>query len=363
MKVFWLFCVFLTIVFGIERPKFEDFAAGYERNKASILNYEGMHAFALSENLLAVLKTPNSKLNKYVKYDPFLNLYLVRTDFSLIPTMMIDEQNLTRNDWVGIWDPNKAYIGHIKYLAQDINERDQLDFASKIGLLGEACCSMVGIALDDSSFIGNRYLKHFMKYNDVYWGDIGVDFALRENKIYVEKVRKNGQFLINDEIISLDGEPVKDLRKLNERILFADRGSTLYFNVLRDNQDLNISSLVFEKDISHFKLPDNKPKPPPTSFRSNLGLNVNSRLLVTAVEANSKAFNAGFLVGDKILRVNNEIIKDYKTLQSILAAGSEFNILIERKSAKLPLNGLYDNSSNLANKTDGTFQFFIRLNK
>lgn len=52
--------------------------------------------------LLAVLKQPNTKLNKYVKYDPFLNLYLVRTDFSLIPTPMGDEEKLTRNDWVGM---------------------------------------------------------------------------------------------------------------------------------------------------------------------------------------------------------------------------------------------------------------------
>lgn len=71
---------------------------------------------------------------------------------------------------LGIWDPNKPYIGHIKYLAQNIDEKDQLDFNSKIGLLGTPCCEMMGIALNNSSFIGNRYLKHFMKYNDVYWG-------------------------------------------------------------------------------------------------------------------------------------------------------------------------------------------------
>ncbi|EAL4089521.1 PDZ domain-containing protein, partial [Campylobacter coli] len=265
MKFLFFLVTFLISLSAIERPKFEDFAAGYERNKASMLNYEGMPAFALSENLLAVLKQPNVKLNKYVKYDPFLNLYLVRTDFSLIPTPMGDEEKLTRNDWIGIWDPNRAYIGHIKYLAQNIDEKDQLDFSTKVGLLGTPCCEMMGIALNNSSFIGNRYLKHFMKYNDVYWGDIGVDFAVRENKIYVNNVRKSGQFLINDEIISVDGTLVKDIRKLNEKILFADRGSTLYFQVLRDNVDLNISTEVFAKDLSKFNLPSNKPKPKPTN--------------------------------------------------------------------------------------------------
>ena len=364
MKFFLTFCLFFSLAFSVERPRFEDFAAGYERNKASMLNYEGMPAFALSENLLAVLKIPNQKLNKYVKYDPFLNLYLVRTDFSLIATPMGDEEKLTRNDWVGIWDPNKAYIGHIKYLAQNLEERDQLDFNSKIGLLGTACCEMMGIALSDNSFIGNRYLKHFMKYNDVYWGDIGVEFAERENKIYVNKVNKSGQFLINDEILSIDETPVKDIRKLNEKILFAERGSTLYLRVLRDNADLNISVEVFAKDLSKFKLPDTKPKPKITSFQSNLGLSVNSSLNVIKIEPNSKAFLAGFMVGDKILRVNNAEIKDFKELQNILNAGNDFNILIARKDTKLPLSNFNDNLSKGSNSnSDGIFQFFIRLTK
>lgn len=363
MKIIFALCVFFALVLSIERPRFEDFAAGYERNKASILTYEGMQAFALSENLLAVIKPANAKLNKYVKYDPYLNLYLVRTDFSLIPTPMADEEKLTRNDWVGIWDPVKPYIGHIKYLAQNIDEKDQLDFATKIGLLGEPCCEMLGISLENGAFIGNRYLKHFMKYNDPYWGDIGVDFAVRENKIYVSGVRKSGQFLLNDEIIGLDGESVRDIRKLNEKILFADRGSTLYFNVLRDNNDLNISTRVFEKDLSRFKLPDNKPKPAPTSFSNSLGLTINSGLFIIKIEANSKASAAGFMVGDKILRVNDEIPKNFKILQDIFAKGNDFNVLIERKSDKLPLFSFNNDLGNISDNSDGKFQFFIRLTK
>ncbi len=362
MRALFVFCVFLSLVFGVERPKKEDFLACFKRNKASILTYEGMQAFALSENLLAVLKAPEAKLNKYVKYDPYLNLYLVRTDFSLFPTNMISEQNITRNDWIGVLDPVEPKIGHIGYLANNIDEKDRLDFSSKIGLLNSPCCNMLGISLGNRDFIGNRYLRHFMKYNDAYWGDIGIDFIERENKIYVGTVRKNGQFLVNDEVLSVDGERVRDLRKLNEKILFADRGSTLYFNILRDNADLNISTMVFEKDLSRFKLPDDKPKPPPTSFKSNLGMNVNSALLITSIDANSKASAAGFMVGDKILRVNNQIISDFKTLQDILARGNDFNILVERRSEKLPLNKFGENAG-LSSMNDGKFQFFIRLTK
>lgn len=359
MRILCFVLLFASLSIAVPRPTLQDFAACFEKNKASILSYEGMNAFALSENELAVIKTPNTKLNKYVKYDPFLNLYLVRTDFSLFPTVTYDEQNLTRNDWVGIIDPNNAYIGHLKYLAENINERDRLDFATKIGQLNTPCCSMLGISLGDGSFIGNRYLKHFLKYNDVYWGDVGVDFAMRDNKIYVENVRKSGQFMVNDEIVSVDGNNYKTLRELNEKILFADRGATLYFNVLRDNVDLNISAQTFAKDVSKLLAPPPKPKPPaPPSYRSNLGLTVNASLVVTRVESGSKASSAGFLVGDKILRVNNQPLRDHKSLQNALAMGNSFDVLIARSSKNLPIA----NSQN-SRSGDGVFQFFIRLEK
>ena len=361
MKKFVLCALCVAFVWGVERPTFEDFAACYTRNKASVMMYEGMNAFVLSDNLLAVLKTPSQKLNKYVKYDPFLNLYLVRTDFSLFPTMKYDEQNLTRNDWVGIIDPQQAYIGHLKYLAQDINERDQLDFRTKVGQLDSIYCSMIGIALGDGSFIGNRYLNHFAKYNDVYWGDIGVDFAMRDNKIYVEGVRNNGKFLINDEIVSVDGVRANDLRKLNETILFADRGSTLYFVVLRDNRDLNISTNVFPKDLSRFNLPvaTSVPKPAVKSaYSNNLGLTINKNLVVTKVAADSKAANAGFKVGDKLIRINNEELKNLAHAQRLFVNESFFRVLVSRAARRLPVN-----KQEHYLREDENFQFFIRLSK
>lgn len=353
-----------TALLAVERPKFEDFAACLTRNKASVMTYEGMQAFVLSENLLAVLKTPTQKLNKYVKYDPFLNLYLVRTDFSLFPPPKYNEQNLTRNDWVGIIDPQHSYIGHIKYLANSLDERDQLDFPTKIGQLDTPCCSMLGIALGDSSFIGNRYLRHFARYNDVYWGDVGVDFAMRDERIFVEAVRNNGQFLINDEIISVDGVPAKDLRKLNESILFSDKGATMYFHILRDNRDLNITTNVFAKDLSRFKLPENVTsavkKPAQASiYRSPIGLTLNRNLVVTRIQSGSKAELAGFKVGDKVLRINNEILRTLKRAQDLIASQQSLNFLVAREEKNLP----FPKKHSITQKGDGIFNFFIRVEK
>ncbi|STA73438.1 Putative periplasmic protein [Campylobacter lari] len=347
------------VLFAVPRPTFNDFLGCYEKNKASMLIYEGLPAFALNENTLAVVKTKNAKLNSYTKYDPFLNLYLVKTDFSLIPAPMGDEEELTRNSWVGILDNNKSYIGHLKYFGQSLTERDQLDFTSKIGELNSPCCKMLGITLEDGKLIGNRYLKHFAKYPDVYWGDIGVDFDIRDGKIYVKNVRKNGQFLLNDELVSVDGQVYDDIRKLNEKILFADRGATLYFNMLRDNKDVNISTTVFDKDLGIFAKPKKVVQAKPTSFYSNLGLRVDTKMNVTEVTPNSKAQMAGFLKGDKILRINNQKINNFNELQAVLAQANTFDILVSRQASNIP--SAKNNDFEHFNK--GYFDFFIRLVK
>ncbi|MBF7047864.1 DUF7488 domain-containing protein [Campylobacter volucris] len=359
MKIIVCLFALVGVLFAIPRPSFNDFLACYQKNKASMLIYEGLPAFALNENTLAVVKTKNGKLNNYTKYDPFLNLYLVKTDFSLIPAPMGDEEELTRNSWVGILDDNQTYIGHLKYFGQSLTERDQLDFTTKIGELNSPCCKMLGITLDDGKLIGNRYLKHFMKYPDVYWGDIGVDFDIRDGRIYVKNVRKNGQFLLNDEIIGVDGQNYNDIRKLNEKILFADRGSTLYFNVLRDNDDLNISTVVFDKDLGIFAKPKKVVPPKPTSFYSNFGLRVDTKMNVIEVTPNSKAQMAGFLKGDKILRVNNQKMKNMDEFKDILLGASSFDILVSRKATSIPSA----QNNELEQIKQGYFDFFIRLTK
>lgn len=62
------------------------------------------------------------------------------------------------------------------------------------------------------------------------------------------------------------------------------------------------------------------------------------------------------MVGDKILRVNNIIFNNSKELQDILTTGNDFNILIERKSNKLPLSN-FDNIADTSFGGDGKFQF------
>lgn len=342
MKKIIFLLSFAFLAYAVERPTFSDFLACYERNKASELTYEGLPAFVLDENLLAVVKLANSKLNSYVKYDPFLNLYLVRTDFSLIKPEFADENEKNRNDWLGILDAKKEYIGHLKYLALDLNERDKLDFKSKIGLLSSPCCKILGIALNNGNFIGNRYLKHFKKYNEVYWGDIGATFTQKGDRFFVSAVTFNTNFHINDEILSVDDKAVTSLRALNERVLFAPNQSTIYFKILRDNEEINLSVLVHPKIYKQEVLKTvnqvNK-----TQVYDSLGIILNDNLKVI------KSNNANFKIGDIILRVNNILVSNKEHFAKLSTMNKHLNILISRH--------IQDEDKM------GDFQFFITINK
>lgn len=329
---------------AIERPTFDDFFACYEKNKANMLNYEGLPAFALEENLLAVVKLPETKLNSYVKYDPFLNLYLVRTDFSLIKPDMGDETSKTRNDWFGVIDPKKEYIGHLKYLAQGLFERDKLDFNTKIGLLNSPCCKVMGISLLNGEFIGNRYLNHFKKYNDVYWGDIGATFTQRGDRYFVNGITFNSKLRLNDEILSIDDKPIKSLRELNEKILFAENQSTIYLRILRDNEEIDISSIVNPKVFNQVTFKEKK-EIVKKQISNSLGISLDNNLNVIGISNR----NLGFKLKDKILRVNNVIVRNKVEFNKLVQQGGVLNILIQRY--------IKDENKN------GDFQFFITINK
>lgn len=344
MKKLAFLLAFISTLFGVERPTFDDFLACYDRNKASMLNYEGLPAFAIEENLLAVIKLPNTKLNSYVKYDPFLNLYLVRTDFSLIKPDLDDETTRTRNDWLGVIDPKKEYIGHLKYFAEGLFERDKVDFITKIGLLNSPCCKVLGISLANGEFIGNRYLNHFKKYNDVYWGDIGATFTQRGDRFFVDGISFNTALRLNDEIISIDDKPIKSLRELNERVLFAENQSTIYIKVLRDNEEISISSIVHPK-IYDMPVIKTKTEVVKKQISNSLGITLDNNLNVIKIANKS----LGFMLKDKILRVNNVIVNNKNDFNREIQKHSILNILIQRT--------INDENKN------GNFQFFITVNK
>jgi len=86
-----LFFVFAALTaYAQPRPTQDDFHACYEKNKGSIVSVNKHFGVAITKDLIAVPKNGDAPIVKYVKFDPFLQLYLVRSDAPLAAPVMAD---------------------------------------------------------------------------------------------------------------------------------------------------------------------------------------------------------------------------------------------------------------------------------
>lgn len=375
MKKLLLLVVCISLSFGEARPTQDDFNVCYEKLKDSGVYIDGMFGIVLKPNLIAVPRSLEKAPKEYLKFDPYLQLYLVASDTALSPAKLGDERQLDKSKWVGVLEYNNTQMGHIKELGENLGTLDTLSFdANKTGILSAPCCQVVGITVGKDKFIGSRYLEHFVKSSEVFYGDIGVKFEkIGEDKFVVSEVNPFGKgkmLLKGDEVLSVNDIKPKSLRELNELILFTDKDSTITIEVLRDGEkikfDIKISGQKEEsKDnakqtlISMFDLNQTKPqakslrkqqpapKPKPVNlgleFLKNYGLTLNNNLSVRSVRANSKAQNDGFKSGDKIVQIDQQNFKNLNAVNDFLS--------------KADRNVYYF----LVSRND--FQFFIRVKR
>ena len=252
-----VFALIILAFFGMSlgvaepRPTTEDLDACYQRANPSQFIYKGHIAVALTRHLAAVIADSNLTLSPedYVKFDPYLGLYLIDLETTEVAPYLKDETNAKNDMWVNVLEQNATEIGHIKDYAQNIGEFDTLSFkAPKKGILLCDCCQMLGIAVGGDKFIGNRYLRNFFSHRDVYYGDIGVNFDDINGTLMVRSVHPLGpgaKLMAGDKVVGLNGVQPRQLRELNEAVLFSPRGQTLRFEVMRNGK----------KQVLHVKMP------------------------------------------------------------------------------------------------------------
>lgn len=359
MKKLLLAIVFSVIAIAEPRPSEQDINAIYEKNKDSQFIYKDHIAVSLTKNKAAVIYDKTRKLNRadYVKFDPYLGLYLIKSDLTLRAPFMIDELNAKESMWVNILEQNATAMGHIAKFGSNLGELDELSYdANNTGLLICDCGSMVGIGVGGNKFVGNRYLRNFVKYDNVHYGDIGVTFEDNNSTLSVKSANPFGvgnMLLSGDIIIKLNNKTPANLRELNEAVLFADKNATLNFEVLRNGKlekfDVKLGDLVVANPVAQDQPQSTqKPKPKPKKvvvkpFLPSYGLSLNRNLIVQKVSANSKAKQAGLKRGDKILAIDKVPVKTVADIEKIMRSTdkTKFYYLISRDD----------------------FQFFVRVYK
>lgn len=334
-------------VFAAPRPTQDDFNACFEKNLPSMMNVGGSVGVALAPNLIAVPRNSEMPIRNYIKFDPFLGLYLVSSDTKLEPIKMSDDNKTKKSDWVSVTQElNATDYGHVKAMGERLGELDTLTFdINGTGALLGVCCNLRGIAVGGNKFVPNRYLRHFIAYPDVYYGDVGATFEAISGKFYVKTVDQLGRgkaLMINDEVISINDEKFGSLRELNERILFAKKGEILNFEILRDGMTEKFSIAVSSEIVAspaaketasgsveskkEIKL-TNETK---DFFKTN-GITIDDKLIVKKVDEDSKAAKFGIKPGDRLLQVNQSEVKNYKEALNLTAReGGEYILLFRR---------------------------------
>nr|WP_314471125.1 PDZ domain-containing protein [uncultured Campylobacter sp.] len=350
-----LFAVFVICAFAASlraepRPTQDDFNACFEKNLPAMVNVAGNGGIAITPNLIAVPKG-ETPVKNYVKFDPYLGLYLVASDAKLEPMKMADDNATKKSDWVSVTrDLNATVYGHVKAQAQAqaLGELDVLTFdVNGTGAVLSPCCKLRGIAVGGDKFVPSRYLRHFAAYKDVYYGDVGAVFEERDSKLYVKSVDPLGRgavLMAGDEILSVNGEKMQSLRELNERILFAKKGERLKFEIRRGEDvvkfSVAVSDEVKKEQKTVPKTDENitkiapKPQPAPNTDASRVqklyGLTFDEKLRVKSVDGESDAARFGLRVGDKLIQVGAKIVKNRKEALALIAKNRGQRLLFRR---------------------------------
>ena len=348
-----LFAVFMICALGASlraepRPTQDDFNACFEKNMPAMVNVAGNGGIAITPNLIAVPKG-EIPVKNYVKFDPYLGLYLVASDAKLEPMKMAEDNATKKSDWVSVTrDLNATVYGHVKAQAQALGELDALTFdVNGTGAVLSPCCKLRGIAVGGDKFVPSRYLRHFAAYKDVYYGDMGAVFEERDGKLYVKGVDPLGRgaaLMAGDEILSVNGEKFESLRELNERILFAKKGERLNFEIKRGEDvvkfSVAVSDEVKKEQKTAPKTDENitkvapKPQPAPNTDASSVqklyGLTFDEKLRVKSVDGESDAARFGLRVGDKLIQVGAKVVKNRKEALALIAKNRGQRLLFRR---------------------------------
>ncbi len=316
---------------------YPDFRQCYKKNSQSFIYFGKTRAVAVSKHLAVayLLTAPEAK---YVKFDPFLNLYLFRSKKTLKPVKFKSTRSLELGEWIAGMDDTSLYVGNFAKSGDLLDsfylQNAKLEANSIISCL---CCEVYGLGVGKGTFIGSEYIKRFINSGskDVYYGDIGVrfdkyakDFIVKSiNPFYPNQLLKTG-----DKIVKINNKKVSSLKQLNQTVLFSAPKSIVKLEVLRGKQELKIDATVRSR-MGGGHLSD--------SFLENRGLFFDKEMKIIKITKKSFGEKSGLHVGDVLIQIDHKTIDNQNDTKEYLSK-------LKAKEAQL----LFDRDD---------FQFFVKI--
>ena len=308
---------------------YPDFRQCYNKNKQSFVYFGETRAVAVSKHLAVAYSQTKPKV-AYVKFDPFLNLYLFRSAKALKPVKLKSTHSLKLGEWIAGMDDTSLYAGNFAKSGDLLDsfylQNAKLEANSIISCL---CCEVYGLGIGAGSFIGSEYIKRFitMSGKSPYYGDIGVRFEKKANNFVVKSIDPfypNQLLQVNDKILKIDGKKVYSLKQLNQKVLFSAPKSTIKIELLRGKKVLKINLKVRSRMGGGY-LSD--------SFLEKKGIFFDKDMKIIKVNKNSFGEKSGLLVGDKLMQIDNKMIKNQNDMKTYLSnlKSKEAQLLFDRK--------------------------------
>ncbi len=314
---------------------YPNFKQCYKKDVKSIVYFGDTKAVAISKHY-AVAYLKKRPKHSFVKYDPFLSLYLFYSKKTLHPVRLKNTDKLTLGEWLASMDDDSMYTGNFAQRGVGLNIFfEQNSKTPPNSMISCLCCDIYGIGIGGGKFISSNFIKRFLNSKSVYYGDIGVRFAKRGKDIIVSSVNpmfKNQKLKVGDIIKKIDGRRVKKVEDIEDYILFQKIGKVVKLKFLRNNR-LFTRKIRVQKRYGGGELSD--------SFLEAKGMFFNKNLKIKNLQKGSFAQKTGLRIGDKLLQIDRKNVANEDDIRRIFS-----------KIKKKEVNLLFDRDD---------FQFFVKV--
>ena len=298
-----------------------------EKFNESSFKINNVKAWAVSANT-ALLYSPKKIKSSFIKHDPFLGLYLVKT-----PKKMKYTFDIVPRRPVNLRFMSKIGEGSGKITAKQIGLNSLAHFSNKgseSALITASCCQVNGIMTRPSRIIERDYIERFLLTKDSSYGSVGI--RIKDGKKYPIVEASNpffpkNPFKENDKIVKMNGKLVKSAASLMQKILFQGSNKKYEFEVIRLGESfiLNVES---KKREGGGLLSD--------SFLEPLGIVLDKNLKISSIKKGSLVAKLGIHLGDKLIRIGKHKINLPSQIRSAFSAeqslkSKKISILFERK--------------------------------
>lgn len=252
---------------------------------------------------------------KILKHDPFVGMYLLESKSKLLPISLRPIHKEILEDEMASILPTEDVSGKIQTRMQSPIDYATLNTPTlQNSLISTVCDHIYGIGIGENKFIEKAYLERFIDSDSIYYGDIGIRvFQNEEDRVEVNLIDPffySNPFVYGDIIMMINGEAIPNVAHFNRVVFDLKEGEIVPVRVSRNGVVLELQVRVDKRRGGMLLKED---------FLGRVGIEVNSDFIITSVAPYAKNGFELLKVGDKVLRVNQQVApKGYDAIIRLL---------------------------------------------